>query len=120
MVVLLKLGQTTKTILHSRDKSVKLGLEHTLRKMPKNTEVRKYFWNIVPLPTELAGTAARFFYHWGRQLKSQQNEGICGSPERSEVLLDLLSAMLTLQLAPEAVNKSDLIRLKKNKRYFLK
>ena len=40
--------------------------------------------------------------------------------EQSEVLLDVLSAMLTLQLAPEAVNKSDLIRLKKNKRYFLK
>ena len=36
-------------------------------------------------------------------MKSQQNEGICGSTERSEVLLDV---MLTLQLAPEAVNKS--------------
>ena len=39
-------------------------------------------------------------------MKSQQNEGICGSTERSEVLLDVLSVMLTLQLAPEAVNKS--------------
>ena len=38
-------------------------------------------------------------------MKSQQNEGICGSTERSEVLLDVLSVMLTLQLAPEAVNK---------------
>ena len=47
------------------------------------------------------------FYHWGRrQLKSQQNEGICGSTERSEVLLEVLSVMLTLQLTPEAVNKS--------------
>ena len=27
-------------------------------------------------PTELPGIAARIFYHWGRQLKSQQNEGI--------------------------------------------
>ena len=26
---------------------------------------------IVSLPTELPGTAARFFYHWGMQLKSQ-------------------------------------------------
>ena len=60
----------------------------------------------VPLPTALPGTAARFFYHWGRQLKSQQNEGICGSTEWSEVLLDVLSVMLTLQLAPKAVNKS--------------
>ena len=41
-----------------------------------------------------------------RELKSQQNEGICGSTERSEVLLDVLSVMLTLQLAPEAINKS--------------
>ena len=40
-------------------------------------------------------------------MKSQQNEGICGNTERSEVLLDILSVMLTLQLAPEAVNKSD-------------
>ena len=40
-------------------------------------------------------------------MKSQQNEGICGSTERSEVLLDVLSVMLTLQLASEAVNKSD-------------
>ena len=38
-------------------------------------------------------------------MKSQENEGICGSTERSEVLLDVLSIMLTLQLAPEAVNK---------------
>ena len=60
----------------------------------------------VPLPTELSGTAVRFVYHLGRQLKSQQNEDICGSTERSEVLLDVLSVMLTLQLAPEAVNKS--------------
>ena len=62
--------------------------------------------NNVPLPTELPGTAARFFYHWGRQLKSQQNEGICDSTERSEVLLDIMSVMLTLRLASEAVNKS--------------
>ena len=41
-----------------------------------------------------------------RQLKSQPNEGICSSTEQSEVLLDVLSVMLTLQLAPEAVNKS--------------
>ena len=47
-----------------------------------------------------------FFYRWWRQLKSQANEGICGSTERSEVLLDVLSVMLTLQFAPEAVNKS--------------
>ena len=40
-------------------------------------------------------------------MKSQQNEGICGSTEQSEVLLDVLSVMLTLRLAPEAVNKSD-------------
>ena len=60
----------------------------------------------VPLPTELPGTAARFFYHWGRQLKSRQNEGICGSTERSGVLIDVLSVMLTLRLAPKAVNKS--------------
>ena len=60
----------------------------------------------VPLPTEVPGTAARFFYHWGRQLKSQQNEGFCVSIERSEVLLDVLSVMLTLRLASEAVNKS--------------
>ena len=39
-------------------------------------------------------------------MKSQQNEGICGLTERSEVLLDVLSVMLTLRLAPEAVNKS--------------
>ena len=39
-------------------------------------------------------------------LPLRQNEGICGSAERSEVLLDVLSVMLTLQLAPEAVNKS--------------
>ena len=39
-------------------------------------------------------------------MKSQQNEGICGSTERSEVLLNVLSAMLTLRLASEAVNKS--------------
>ena len=39
-------------------------------------------------------------------MKSQLNEGICGSTERSEVLLDVLSVMLSLQLAPEAVNKS--------------
>ena len=39
-------------------------------------------------------------------MKSQQNEGIYGSTERSEVLLEVLSVMLTLQLAPEAVNKS--------------
>ena len=39
-------------------------------------------------------------------MKSQQNEGICGSTERSEVLLDVLSVVLTHQLAPEAVNKS--------------
>ena len=39
-------------------------------------------------------------------MKSQQNEGICDNTERSEVLLDVLSVMLTLRLAPEAVNKS--------------
>ena len=39
-------------------------------------------------------------------MKSQPNEGICCSTERSEVLLDVLSVMLTLQLAPEAVNES--------------
>ena len=39
-------------------------------------------------------------------MKSQQNEGICGRTERSEVLLDVLSVMLTLQLPPEAVNIS--------------
>ena len=39
-------------------------------------------------------------------MKSQPNEGICGSTERSEVLLDVLSVMLTLQLVPEAANKS--------------
>ena len=39
-------------------------------------------------------------------MKSQQNEGICGSIERSEVLLDVLTLMLTLQLSPEAENKS--------------
>ena len=38
-------------------------------------------------------------------MKSQQNEGICGSTERSEVLLDVLSVMLTLRLVSEAVNK---------------
>ena len=47
-----------------------------------------------------------FFYQWGRQLKSRKNEGICGSTERSEVLLDVLHVMPTLQLAPETVNKS--------------
>ena len=36
-------------------------------------------------------------------MKIQSNEGICGSTERSEVL----SVMLTLQLAPESVNESD-------------
>ena len=39
-------------------------------------------------------------------MNSQQNEGICGNTERSEVLLDVLSVMLTLRLASEAVNKS--------------
>ena len=39
-------------------------------------------------------------------MKSQRNEGICGSTERSEVLLDVRSVMLTLRLATEAVNKS--------------
>ena len=39
-------------------------------------------------------------------MKSQQNEGICGSTERIEVLLDVLSVMPTLQLTPEAVDKS--------------
>ena len=39
-------------------------------------------------------------------MKSRQNEGICGSNERSEVLLDVPSVMLTLRLVPEAVNKS--------------
>ena len=39
-------------------------------------------------------------------MKSQQNEVICGSTERSEVLLDVLSVMLTLQLAPLVVKKS--------------
>ena len=39
-------------------------------------------------------------------MKSQQDEGICGSTERREVLRDVLSVMLTLQVAPEAVNKS--------------
>ena len=39
-------------------------------------------------------------------MKRQQNEGICGSTERSEVLLDVLSVMLILQLAPDAGNKS--------------
>ena len=39
-------------------------------------------------------------------MKIQQNEGICDSTERSEVLLDVLVVMLTLQLPPEAVNKS--------------
>ena len=39
-------------------------------------------------------------------MKSRENEGICGSTERSEVLLDVLSVILTLQLAPEAVNKA--------------
>ena len=39
-------------------------------------------------------------------MKSQPNEGICGSTERSEVLLGVLNVMLTLQSAPEAVNKS--------------
>ena len=39
-------------------------------------------------------------------MKSQQNEGICGSTKRSEMLLDVRSVMLTLRLASEAVNKS--------------
>ena len=39
-------------------------------------------------------------------MESQQNEGICECTERSEVLLDVLSVMLTLRLASEAVNKS--------------
>ena len=39
-------------------------------------------------------------------MKRRQNEGICGSTERSEVLLDVRSVMLTLRLATEAVNKS--------------
>ena len=39
-------------------------------------------------------------------MKSQQNEGICGSTERSDVLLDVLSVMLTLRFVSEAVNKS--------------
>ena len=39
-------------------------------------------------------------------MKSQQNEGSCGSTERSEVLLDVVSVMPTLRLGPEAVNKS--------------
>ena len=39
-------------------------------------------------------------------MKSQQNEGICGSTEQSEVLLDVLNVMLTLRLAPEALYKS--------------
>ena len=46
------------------------------------------------------------FYHWGRHLKIQQNGGICGSTEQSEVLLDVLSVMLTLQYSSYAVNKS--------------
>ena len=36
----------------------------------------------------------------------KKSVGIWGSTERSEVLLDVLSVMLMLQLAPEAVNKS--------------
>ena len=36
-------------------------------------------------------------------MKSQQNEG--DTTERSEVLLYVLSVMLTFQLAPEAVHK---------------
>ena len=71
-----------------------------------NIHLKKTGMKNVPLPTEFPGTAERFFYHWGRQLKSQQNEGICGSAERSEVLLDVRSVMLTLRLATEAVNKS--------------
>ena len=39
-------------------------------------------------------------------MKSQQNEGICGGTERSEVLLDVVSVMLIIKLASEAVNKS--------------
>ena len=39
-------------------------------------------------------------------MKSQQKEDIFDSTERSEVLIDVLSVMLTLRLAPEAVNKS--------------
>ena len=37
---------------------------------------------------------------------SQQTERVCRSIERSEVLLDVPSVMLTLRLAPEAVNES--------------
>ena len=39
-------------------------------------------------------------------MKSRQNEGICGSTKRSEVLLGVPSVMLTLRLASEAANKS--------------
>ena len=65
-------------------------------------------------------------------MKSQQNEGICGSTEQSEVLLDLLSVMLTLQLPtftklydsvlasilgpPSFVKYSDLMQFKRDKR----
>ena len=46
--------------------------------------------------------AGQFVYHRGRQLKSLQNEGICGSTEQSEVLLDVLSVKQTVQLASKA------------------
>ena len=39
-------------------------------------------------------------------MKSQENEGICSSTMRSGLLLDVLNVMLTLRMAPEAVNKS--------------
>ena len=35
-------------------------------------------------------------------MKSLQNEGICGSTEQSEVLLDVLSVKQTVQLASKA------------------
>ena len=38
--------------------------------------------------------------------ESAKRRHLCGRTERSEVLLDVLSVMLTLQLPPEAVNKS--------------
>ena len=38
--------------------------------------------------------------------ESAKRRHLCGRTERSEVLLDVLSVMLTLQVAPEAVNKS--------------
>ena len=89
-----------------RDISVLVYNWHVEMENLKESKVSTVFWGIVPLPTELPGTAARFFYHWGRQLKSQQNECSCGSTERSEVLLDVLSVMLTLRLAPKAVDNS--------------